>query len=163
MPQMDFTDYMPQLVWLAITFAAFYCVMARVALPRIAEAMEQRQERIAGDLETATRMREEAEEALAAYEATMAKTSAEAQAIAAAAREEMMAEAAKRQAAFEVELDARAATEEARIAEAVAEVRTGLRDVAVAAAQAATAKLLGAEVSQDALAKAVDTEMEMRA
>ncbi|MDP7540320.1 MAG: hypothetical protein QF726_07655, partial [Alphaproteobacteria bacterium] len=63
----------------------------------------------------------------------------------------------------EVELDARAATEEARIAEAVAEVRTGLRDVAVAAAQAATAKLLGAEVSQDALAKAVDTEMEMRA
>ena len=78
MPQMEFADYMPQLVWLAITFTAFYFVMARVALPRIAEAIESRQERVANDLETATRMREEAEEALAAYEATMAKARAEA-------------------------------------------------------------------------------------
>ena len=69
----------------------------------------------------------------------------------------------ERQAAFEAELDARAVAEEARIAEAVAEVRAGLRDVAVAAAQAATAKLLGGEVSQDALNKAVDAEMEARA
>ncbi len=163
MPQMEFADYMPQLVWLAITFTAFYFVMARVALPRIAEAIESRQERVANDLETATRMREEAEEALAAYEATMAKARAEAQAIAAKAREEIAAEAAERQAAFEAELDARAVAEEARIAEAVAEVRAGLRDVAVAAAQAATAKLLGGEVSQDALNKAVDAEMEARA
>jgi F-type H+-transporting ATPase subunit b len=163
MPQMEFADYVPQLVWLAITFTVFYFVMARVALPRIAEAIESRQERVAGDLETATRMREEAEEALVAYEATVAKARAEAQAIAAKAREEIAAEAAERQAAFEAELDARAVVEDARIAEAVAEVRKGLRDVAVAAAQAATAKLVGGDVPQDALNKAVDAEMEARA
>ena len=104
MPQMVFADYVPQLVWLAITFIAFYALMARVALPRIAEILDQRQSRVAGDLEQATALRDEAAKALAEYEASMADARAQAHAIAAAAREEIAEEAARQRAEIEAKL-----------------------------------------------------------
>ena len=163
MPQMEFADYVPQLVWLVITFVAFYWVMSRVALPRIAEALEQRQRRIADDLEAASRLSGEAAAARTAFDATMAEARSQAQAITATMREDIAAEAAKRQAELSAELDARAAAEEVRIAKATAEVRTSLREVAIAVAQAASTKLLGGEVSKAALTKAVAAELKARA
>lgn len=159
MPQMVFADYVPQLVWLAITFIAFYALMARVALPRIAEILDQRQSRVAGDLEQATALRDEAAKALAEYEASMADARAQAHAITAAAREEIAEEAARQRAEIEAKLDAQVAEEEARIAAAVAQVRADLRAVAIEAAMAASAKLLGGAVSEDALGRAVDAEL----
>ena len=133
MPQIEFADYVPQLVWLVITFVAFYWVMSSVALPRIAAALEQRQRRIGDDLEAAGRLSEEAAAARTAFDATMAAARGQAQAIATTMRDEIAAEAAKRQAELGAELDARATREEARIAKATAEVRASLREVAIAA------------------------------
>ncbi|HHI81664.1 MAG TPA: F0F1 ATP synthase subunit B', partial [Rhizobiales bacterium] len=44
MPQLDTSTFMPQLVWLAITFFVLYVIMTRLALPRIGGAIEQRQD-----------------------------------------------------------------------------------------------------------------------
>ncbi|MBM3518788.1 MAG: F0F1 ATP synthase subunit B', partial [Alphaproteobacteria bacterium] len=64
MPQMEFATYAPQLIWLLITFVVLYLLMARVALPRIAGALEARRERIAEDLERAEAFKKSAEAAL---------------------------------------------------------------------------------------------------
>ena len=163
MPQMEFADYAPQLIWLAITFVVFYMLMSRVALPRIADVLEQRQLRVTNDLEQAAELRDEAAKALEAYEATMAEARTQAHAIATEAREQIAAEAEKRRLEFEAELNAQTADEEARIAKAVGDVEANVREVAIGAAQAAGVKLLGEEMPADALNRAVDAQLEQRA
>ena len=52
-PPFDVHTFPSQLIWLAIAFAALYLLMSRIALPRIANILEERHDRIADDLEEA--------------------------------------------------------------------------------------------------------------
>src|SRR5262249_29188415 len=72
MPQLEFADFPPQLVWLAITFVILLILMSKVALPRVSGAIEQRDARIKGDIDRAERVKVEADTALTAYQKTMA-------------------------------------------------------------------------------------------
>jgi F-type H+-transporting ATPase subunit b len=72
-PPFDPASFGGQLLWLAITFAALYFLMSRVALPRIGSILETRRTRIEGDLKEAERLRQETEKAAAAYEAALAE------------------------------------------------------------------------------------------
>ncbi len=94
MPQIDQIDtYLSQIIWLVITFAVLYVVMWKTALPRVADVLQERQERIDNDLERAEKLKTEAEAVLEAYEATAAKAQAEAQAILRAGADAFAAEA----------------------------------------------------------------------
>ena len=53
MPQLNFHDFPPQLVWLLIVFAALYLVLSKVALPKVGEVLQMRADRIKGDLDRA--------------------------------------------------------------------------------------------------------------
>ena len=46
LPQLNPADFAPQLIWLAITFTVLYFILARVALPRIGEVIEERRDRV---------------------------------------------------------------------------------------------------------------------
>ncbi len=98
MPQLDPLVFVPQLVWLAISFVILYLLLARLALPRIGDAIEARQDRIAHDLDTAATLKSEAEAVLRAYERTMAEARSEAQSEIARAAEQRAQESAARQA-----------------------------------------------------------------
>lgn len=148
MPQLDPSTYLTQIFWLVVTFVILYLLMWRVALPRIADLLQSRQERIDDDLERAERLRNDAAQALEAYDKAVAAGRENAQAILRQAAEKSAAEATARG----DELAARLATEteaaERRIRAARDEALANVQAVAVGVAQAAAARLIGAAVSE---------------
>jgi F-type H+-transporting ATPase subunit b len=155
MPQLDPNVFVPQLVWLAISFVILYLLLARVALPRIGDALEARQDRIAHDLDAASALRTEAEAVLHAYESAMAEARSKAQSEIAGAAEQRAKESAARQA----ELDGRIATQlaeaEKSIAAARGEALASVDALAAEIARAATERLIGGTLDEAAVAAAV--------
>ncbi len=79
MPQLDFATYPSQLFWLVVTFAILYYVMARHIVPRIHMVLENRQQRLDYDLDRASSLKVEAENARDSYERALvdARTNAQ--------------------------------------------------------------------------------------
>ena len=155
MPQLDVSTFSSQIFWLIICFSVLYYLLSRRALPRISEALEARQDRIAADLDQAQRLRREAEAALASYAGAMAEAQDRAQALLAEAQSQLQAEAATRQAELDQQLARQLAEAEARIAAARDRALAELEDAALDVARAAAARLAGVEVSADAARRAL--------
>lgn len=155
MPQLDFSTFAPQIVWLVITFVALYFLMSKVALPRISVVLENRRDRIANDLDEAQRLRAETEEVIQVYEAELAEARAKAHGIAAETREKLNAEIAVEQASVDEKIDARIAEAEAKITamkdQAMGEVNAAAADTAEAIIRA----LVGGRPAKAEVAKAV--------
>ena len=73
MPQFDVATFPTQLVWLAITFVVLYFAMARMALPRIGQVLDERQKRIDDNLDKAETLKGEADTEAAAYAKVLAE------------------------------------------------------------------------------------------
>jgi hypothetical protein len=71
-PPFDSTTFASQLVWLAITFAVLYWLMAKVAIPRIAGILAARQGRVAGDIGAAEQAKANSEAARLGNEKALA-------------------------------------------------------------------------------------------
>jgi F-type H+-transporting ATPase subunit b len=162
MPQLNFADYEPQLVWLAITFILLYLMMRRWALPKVARVLDERERRIKGDLERAERLKAEADEALAAYRRTLADARGKAQAELREAAAAVAAEIAKRDAAFAASVAERTRAAERRIAEAKRAGLVEMRTVAAEIAEAMTAKLAGVAPRPEDIRAAVDAAISER-
>lgn len=163
MPQLDFSTYSPQLIWLLISFVALYLLMARIALPRIGGVLEQRRDRIAADLDEAARLKDETEEAIASYEAALAEARSRAHAIAGEARQKLSAELDEERAKAEARIAEQTEAAAARIA---AMKQSALGEVSKAAsttAQAIVQSLIGAKVSQSEADSAVKSVQDERA
>lgn len=155
MPQLDATTFVGQIVWLVITFVGLYFLMTRVALPRISEVLEARQQRIAHDLDAAATLKDEAEAVLAEYEKAMAKARSDAQEALAAAAEERAREAEARHAELAATIAKQIAGAEERIVAARDEALAGVEAIAADIAHSATEKLVGDDVDEATLRSAV--------
>lgn len=155
LPQLDFSTFPNQIFWLVVTLIVIYLILSRVALPRIASVLAERQGAITNDIAAAEELKQKAAEAEAAYEKALADARAEAGRIAAEAKAEMQAEVDAAVQKADAEIAARTAEGEARIAEirdgAAAAVNQVAKDTAEAVAAA-----LGVDVDRAALDAAVD-------
>ena len=157
MPQLEASTFISQLFWLAITFVGLYLVMWKVVIPRVADVLRDRQERLDDDLEKAEALRNEAASVLEAYEKTVADGRARAQAILREAADQNDKAAAIRQAALGEQLAQQTAAAEARIEGAREEALANICSVAAEAAQAAALRLSGATITQDEAEETVAT------
>ncbi len=155
MPQFDLSTFPTQLAWLAITFVLLFLAMRQIALPRIADVLEARRNRIDGDLDRAASMKEEAEAALAVYKETVAESMAKAHEL----QREMAAAFSEQAAQARSELAARLAEEaraaEGLIAEEKARSLSGIRDIAAELVRASASKLADMELSDQEAAAAI--------
>jgi len=159
-PPFDGTTFPSQLLWLAITFGLFYYLMSKVALPRIAGILEDREDRIAGDLAEADRLKRETDEAIAAYEQALAEARGKAHGIARTTREKLEADVDAKRHAVENDLQAKLSDAEQRIAGIKAEAMAGVDSIASDAAEAIVTSLIGGSVTKSELTKAVAASLQ---
>lgn len=163
MPQLDFTTYVSQWAWLAITFVLFYAAMAKLALPRVAAVLDERERRISHDLAEAERLRAETEAAIAAYEAALNEARAKAQALAEETRHRIAAESAARRVALDAELARSVKDAEARILAARETASREVSGIASDLAQALIKQLAGIDASQATVQAALSDARTRRA
>ena len=162
LPQLDASTYAPQVIWLAITFAVLYVIMAKVALPRIGHVLEERRYKIDQNLKMAESLKGEAEAAAEAYEGALADARARAGTVLSDVREGAASDAAGRQAELGARLHADIQEAEAGIAAARDKAVAGIRDVAAEVAHSAAEKLAGETVDAGAVRSAVDAALKER-
>jgi F-type H+-transporting ATPase subunit b len=156
MPQLNISDFAPQLVWLAIAFIALYFIMSRLALPEIGKVLEDRKTRIEGDLAEAGRLRQSTEAAISAYEQALAAARVRAQGIARASREQMTAEIEKQRAEIDAQIAARMTDAESRITSLKDAAVAHVEEIAADTAQALVARFTGKSAARPELVSAVN-------
>ena len=158
MPQLDFSTWGNQIFWLVITLVVIYLVLSKVALPRIAAILAERQGTITNDIAAAEDLKAKAQEAEAAYDKALIDARAEAHRIVAEAKAEIQSDLDAAIAKADAEIAAKSAESEKEIAE----IRAGAME-AVKVVAADTAKeivsAMGGMADDAKIAAAVDARM----
>jgi len=158
-PPFDVTTFASQLLWLAITFGIFYWIMKNVAMPRIAGILEDRKDRIAGDLSEANRLKDETDAAIAAYEQALAEARNKAHGIASDTRAKLKADQEARREKAEAELNEKLQAAETKIAGIKDEALSQIGDIAGETTSALVEQLIGKAPTKTDLTKALKTAM----
>ncbi len=160
LPQLNPADFAPQLIWLAITFVVLYFILARVALPRIGEVIEERRDRVQRDLDAAERFKKDTDAALAAYERPLSEARSKASTLAKDMRDKPAAETDKERGSVEGQLAAKLADAETRIAATKTKALSSVNEIAAETASAVVSKLLGEDVSPAEIKKVLQPAAE---
>jgi F-type H+-transporting ATPase subunit b len=148
-PPFDSTHFASQLLWLAITFGLFYLLMSKVIIPRIGGILETRH-----DLDEASRLKGEADAAIAAYEQELAGARAKGHSIADTAREAAKTKAKADRDGVEAELAKKIAAAEARIGDIKSKALADVGAIAEETATAVVKQLIGGTVTKSEIAAA---------
>jgi F-type H+-transporting ATPase subunit b len=158
MPQLDFSTFGNQIFWLLVTLVAIYFILSRIALPRIAEVLAERQDKISGDLAAAEELKVQALSAENAYNQALAEARNEAQSIIATCKAEMQVELDAAIAQADDKIAAKTAVSESAIAKIRAGALESVRLVAVETASSIVVAIGGA-ADTDVISAAVAKQM----
>ena len=148
-----------QLFWLAICFVVLYVGLSRMLLPRLSGVIAQRNDKIEGDLETASRFRNESEAAQVAYEKALADARAKAQALAAESQAKAAAAADAQRKQLEDGLKNKLEAAEKQIAATKTAAMSNVRGIAIDTTGLIVERLTGQAPAKQAVERAVDTAL----
>ncbi len=158
MPQLNFATWPNQIFWLVVALVIIYIVLTKIAMPRIAAVLAERKGTIGNDLAAAEELKSKAKAAEKAYNAALEQARADATKIIAATKAAIQKDLDVAMAAADVQISAKAAESEKRIAEiragAVAAVSEVARDTAGALVEA-----LGGHADASAIEAAVSERL----
>jgi F-type H+-transporting ATPase subunit b len=154
-PPLDSTTFVPQLVWLALTFGFLYLVLSKYLLPRIGEVIEERTTRIKRDLAEAERLKDETKSALANYEQALSDARTKASALAKENQARLAAEIDKERASADAQTAKLLADAEKRIAQTKATAMANVNTIAGDTAAAIVSKLTGSAASAEEIKAAL--------
>jgi F-type H+-transporting ATPase subunit b len=136
-------------VWIGVGFAVVLAGFVYLGVPRmVTNALDARAAAIAAELDTARRLREEAEGVLAGYRRRAQDVDKEAEAILAAAREDASRFATDARAVLSQQIERRTKQAQDKIAQAEAAAMAEIRALAADAAASAAEKLIAARLDE---------------
>jgi F-type H+-transporting ATPase subunit b len=154
-PPFNSSTYGSQLLWLVITFGLLYYLMSKVALPRIANILEVRRDRIASDLGEAESLKKETDEAIASYEQSLAEARQKAHGIAQSARDTAKADIESKNAEIEADIAKQLAAAEEKISAVKAKAMGEVEEIAQSTTEAILEQIMGSGVAAKDVAEAV--------
>ena len=134
MPQLDFATFPNQIFWLVVTLVVLYLLLSRVALPRIASVLADRQGSIQRDLDQAEDFKRKAVEAEEAYNKALADARSTAAEIVAEARADIQKDLDVAIEKADAQISAKAAESEKAISDIRASATKSVQEVALATA-----------------------------
>jgi len=163
LPQLDPKNFSSQLIWLTITFVILYALMAKVALPKIGEVLEERQNKIDDNLAKAEELKSQSDAAAQAYETSLSDARTKAHDAIRDVKDKAYAEAAVRQSELNADLQTKIASAEQAINKARDAAMSGITDVATDVAASAVEKLIGEAPKDASVTAAINAALKDRA
>lgn len=158
MPQLCGEWMSNQIFWLVITLLVIFFVLSRIALPRIAAVLAERQGTITNDIAAAEDLKAKAAAAEDAYQQALIDARAEAGRIVDAAKAEIKADLDAAMAKADAEIADKAKASEAVIADIRANAMASVEEVAKATATELVGAL-GGKTDENAINNAVDAQL----
>jgi len=143
LPQFDLAQWPGEAVWMLFIFLVMFILFSRVFVPRVGGTISAREDRIAGDIGDARRLKAQADDEAAAAAAETAQARARAQKLALDAKARVQAEAASAGALEEAKLAEQLARAEVQIASTRDQAMSNVRQIALEAASSIVEKLTG--------------------
>lgn len=156
LPQLDTSSWVGQIFWLIITFSVLYVALSRFILPGLRDTISNRSDRIADDLDSATRMKQDADEAGKAYEQSLRDARAKANNVAESTRQSLDAEIQAELATADAEAERQRELAEARIHDIKTAALSNIDAVASDVAGTLVSELTGKTVTKAALTAALN-------
>ena len=157
MPQLDFSVFPSQFFWLTICFFTLLFIMSKFIIPKTAEMINLRKEKIDGELAKAAELKKQVEEGIARYETAVRKASQKANMELQKTKDELNETVTRKQSDLAARLNAEIEQGEKRIDAAKNKALQKIGDAAVALAVDVLAKVGFAGVSLDKAQKVLDS------
>ncbi len=143
LPQLDASTFPSQLFWLVVAFAVLYMIFSKKSLPDISNVLENRQNHIQSDLESAEKLKEEAEEAQHTYEKCLEDARSKSTKALQDVQDKMKEKAEKQNEAFREKADKDIQDLEKRLVKVKEDAMDDMNTIAAEVASEAAKKIVG--------------------
>jgi F-type H+-transporting ATPase subunit b len=154
-PPLDQTTFVPQLIWLAITFGLLYLLMRRIFLPRVDAVLNERSGHLKAEFALAERLKSDIDGASAKYQLALSEARAKANVMAKEMRDRLAAESEGERKKVEAQITAMISEAEGLISATKTKALASVDEIAGDVARAIVSRLIDKNVTTDEVKEAL--------